>query len=42
MPVENLILIFIVLGAMAAFMLVTAWLSLDRNKLPRDDHGAAE
>ena len=42
MPVDNLIVILIVLGAMAAFMLVTAWLSLDRNKLPRDDHSAAE
>ncbi len=42
MPVENLIVLLIVGGAMAAFMLVTAWLSLDRNKLPRDDHSAAE
>ena len=42
MPVDNLIVILIVIGAMAAFMLVTAWLSLDRNKLPRDDASAAE
>lgn len=42
MPVDNLIVILIVIGAMAAFMLVTAWLSLDRNKLPRDDTSAAE
>ena len=42
MPVDNLIVLLIVLGAMAAFMLVIAWLSLDRNKLPRDDHSAAE
>ena len=38
MPAENLILLFIVTGAMAIFMLVTVWLSLDRNKLPRDIH----
>ncbi len=42
MPIENLILLFIVFGAMAAFLLVTGWLSLDRNKLPRDDHHPAE
>ena len=42
MPVENIIVLLIVAGAMVAFMLVIAWLSLDRNKLPRDDHGAAE
>jgi len=42
MPVENLILLFIVTGAMAIFMLVTAWLSLDRNKLPRDSHNGGE
>jgi hypothetical protein len=42
MPVENLIVLLIVGGAMAAFMLVLAWLSLDRNKLPRDNHGVAE
>jgi hypothetical protein len=42
MPVENLIVLLIVGGAMAAFMLVLAWLSLDRNKLPRDSHDAAE
>ncbi len=41
-PVDNLIVILIVLGAIAAFMLVTAWLSLDRNKLLRVDHSAAE
>jgi len=41
-PVENLILLFIVFGAMAAFMLVMWWVSLDRNKLPHDDHIAAE
>jgi hypothetical protein len=42
MPVENIILLFIVFGSMAVFLLVTGWLSLDRNKLPRDDHSAAE
>ena len=42
MPVENLIVLLIVAGAMAVFMLVTAWLSLDRNKLPRDKHSVAE
>jgi hypothetical protein len=42
MPAENLILLFIVTGAMAIFMLVTVWLSLDRNKLPRDIHNRGE
>jgi len=42
MPVENLILLFIVTGAMVIFMLVTAWLSLERNKLPRDNHSNGE
>lgn len=42
MPVENLILLFIVTGAMVIFMLVTMWLSLDRNKLPRDRHIGGE
>jgi hypothetical protein len=42
MPVENLIVLLIVSGGMVAFMLVLAWLSLDRNKLPRDNHGTAE
>jgi hypothetical protein len=27
---------------MAIFMLVTMWLSLDRNKLPRGDHDGGE
>ena len=42
MPAENLILLFIVTGAMAVFMLVTVWLSLDRNKLPRDSRDRGE
>lgn len=42
MPVENYIVLLIVIGAMVAFMAVTTWLSLDRNKLPRDSRGAAE
>lgn len=42
MPAGNLILLFIVTGAMAIFMLVTMWLSLDRNKLPRDTHKGGE
>ena len=42
MPVENYIVLAIVTGAMIVFLSVTTWLSLDRNKLPRDDHGAAE
>ena len=41
MPIENVIMLFIIFGAMAVFLLVTSWLSLDRNKLPRDDHGPA-
>lgn len=42
MPVENLILLFIVNGVMVIFMLVTGWLSLDRNKLPRDSQDGGE
>jgi len=42
MPVESIIVLFIVFGAMAVFMLVTGWLSLDRNKLPHDNTGAPE
>lgn len=42
MPVENIIVLLIVFGSMAIFMLVTGWLSLDRHKLPRDDNQAAE
>ncbi len=42
MPAENLILLFIVTGAMAVFMLVTGWLSLERNKLPRDSQDGRE
>ena len=41
-PTENLIVLRIIVGAMAVFMAVAAWLSLDRNKLPHDNHGAAE
>ncbi len=42
MPIENFIVLLIVGGAMALFLAVTTWLSLDRNKLPRDNQGAAE
>jgi len=42
MPVENLIMLFIIIGGMAVFMLVTMWFSLDRNKLPRDSHSGKE
>jgi len=34
MPAENVIVLVIIVGAMVAFTLVAAWLSLDRNKLP--------
>ncbi len=42
MPVENLVVLLIVIGAMVLFMVVTGWLSLDRNKLPNDNRGATE
>jgi len=37
MPVENVIVLVIILVAMVGFTLVTAWSSPDRKKLPRDN-----